>query len=133
MVLTEEEREELRVKRKEEKFQRQLEREEIKEKLIEKRGERKEEREKKKTKKIMKGKAEKVLGKALKIKIKERKAEALRAEIGRKKLLQAIVSKQREGRPVNILRRVSDTIPNVLIKRRDEEIKPTFLRRGGLI
>ena len=64
--------------------------------------------------------------------LKKRKAE-LQAEIGRRKLLQAIVSKKREGRPVNILRRVSDTIPNVLIKRRDEEIKPTFLGRRGLI
>ncbi len=58
---------------------------------------------------------------------------ALQAEIGRRKLLQAIIAKRREGRPVNILRRVSDTIPNVLVKRRDEEIKPTFLRKGGLI
>ncbi len=62
----------------------------------------------------------------------KRKA-ALQAEIGRRKLLMAIVARQREGRPVNILRRVSDTIPNVLVKRRDEEIKPTFLKRGGLI
>ncbi len=64
--------------------------------------------------------------------LKEKKA-ALQAEIARRKLLQAIVSRQQEGRPVNILRRVSDTIPNVLVKRRDEEIKPTFLRKGGLI
>ncbi len=62
-----------------------------------------------------------------------RKKAALQAEIGRRKLLQAIVSKQREKRPVNILRRVSDTIPNVLVKRRDEEIKPTFFSRKGLI
>ena len=63
----------------------------------------------------------------------KRKKVALQAEIARRKLLQAIVSKQREGRPVNIMRRVSDTIPNVLVKRRDEEIKPTFLRKGGLV
>ncbi len=62
-----------------------------------------------------------------------RKKAALQAEIGRRKLLQAIISKQREGRPVNILRRVSDTIPNVLVKRRDEEIKPTFIGKGKLI
>ncbi len=61
-----------------------------------------------------------------------RKKAALQAEIGRRKLLQEIVAR-RGGRPVNILRRVSDTIPNVLIKRRDEEIKPTFLKKGGLI
>ena len=63
----------------------------------------------------------------------EKKKTALMAEITRRKLLQAIVSKQREGRPVNIMRRVSDTIPNVLVKTRAEEIKPTFLRKGGLI
>ena len=66
-------------------------------------------------------------------KLKAELKSALQAEIGRKKLLQAIVSKQREGRPVNILRKVSDTIPNVLVKRRDEEIKPTFFSRKGLI
>ena len=62
-----------------------------------------------------------------------RKKAALQAEIGRRKLLQAIVAKQREGRPVNIMRRVSDTIPNVLVKTRAEEIKPTFFSRRGLI
>lgn len=64
---------------------------------------------------------------------KARRKAALQAAIGRQKLLRAIASKQREGRPVNILRRVPDTIPNVLIKRRDEEIKPTFFSKGGLI
>lgn len=63
----------------------------------------------------------------------QRKKAALQAEIGRRKLLQAIATKQKEGRPVNILRRVSDTIPNVLIKKRDEEIKPTFIGKGRLI
>ena len=63
----------------------------------------------------------------------QKKKAALQAEIGRRKLLQAIVAKQREGRPVNILKRVSDTIPNVLVKRREEEIKPTFLKKGGLM
>jgi len=61
--------------------------------------------------------------------LKKRKA-ALQAEIGRQKLLHAIVEKKKR---VNVLARISDTIPNVLIKRRDEEIKPTFLRKGGLI
>ena len=68
--------------------------------------------------------------KKLEKEILQRKKVALQAEIGRRKLLQAIVAKQREGRPVNIMRRVSDTIPNVLVKRRDEEIKPTFIGKG---
>lgn len=63
--------------------------------------------------------------------LKKKKA-ALQAEIGRRKLLQAIVAKRKEGRPVNILRRVSDTIPNVLVKTRAEEIKPTFLGKGRI-
>ncbi len=59
-----------------------------------------------------------------------RKKAALQAEIGRKKLLQAIL-KQRKS--VNVLARVEDKIPNVLVKRRDEEIKPTFFSRKGMI
>ena len=59
-----------------------------------------------------------------------RKKAALQAEIGRRKLLQAVL-KQRK--PVNVLARVEDTIPNVLVKRRDEEIKPTFFSRRGMI
>ncbi len=59
-----------------------------------------------------------------------KRKEALQAEIGRKKLLQAILKKKKA---VNVLARVEDTIPNVLVKRRDEEIKPTFFSRRGLI
>ena len=69
----------------------------------------------------------------LKKELLTRQKVALQAEIGRRKLLQAIATKQREGRPVNILRRVSDTIPNVLIKTRAEEIKPTFIGQGRMI
>jgi len=61
----------------------------------------------------------------------EMKKTALRAEIVRRKLLQAIISKQK--RPVSVLRKVEDKIPNVLVKRRDEEIKPTFMGKGRLI
>ena len=63
-------------------------------------------------------------------KLKAELKSALQAEIGRKKLLQAVL-KQRK--PVNVLARVEDKIPNVLIKRRDEEIKPTFFSRKGMI
>ena len=58
-----------------------------------------------------------------------RKKAALQAEIGRRKLLQAVIAKKR----VNVLARIEDKIPNVLVKRRDEEIKPTFFSKGGLI
>jgi len=64
--------------------------------------------------------------------LKRRKA-ALQAEIGRRKLLEEIVARRKEGRPVNIMRRVEDKIPNVLIKTRAEEIKPTFLKKGRLM
>jgi len=66
------------------------------------------------------------------ISIKTRKAEALRAEIARRKLLQAIISRQREGRPVNILRNIEDKIPNVFTKE-PEKPKSSFLGKGGLI
>ena len=59
-----------------------------------------------------------------------RKKAALQAEIGRRKLLQAIL---KQKKPVSVLRTIEDTIPNVLVKRRDEEIKPTFIGKGGLI
>ena len=62
-----------------------------------------------------------------------RRKAALQAEIGRRKLLQAIVARGREGKPVNVLARVEDKIPNVLVKRRDEEIKPTFIGKGRMI
>ena len=94
----------------------------------------------KKQAQVEKGMVKEALKKRLKklkkikgISIKQKKAEAIRAAITRRKLLQAIVSKQREGRPVNILRRVSDTIPNVLVKTRAEEIKPTFMGKGRLL
>lgn len=60
-----------------------------------------------------------------------RKKAALQAEIGRKKLLQAIISERKK--PVSVLKRIEDKIPNVLVKRRDEEIKPTFMGKGRLI
>lgn len=63
-------------------------------------------------------------------KLKAELKSALQAEIGRKKLLQAILKRKK---PVSVLRRVEDTIPNVLVKRRDEEIKPTFFSRKGMI
>ena len=63
-------------------------------------------------------------------KLKAELKSALQAEIGRRKLLQAVL-KQRK--PVNVLARVEDKIPNVLVKRRDEEIKPTFFSRKGMI
>jgi len=50
---------------------------------------------------------------------------------GRARLLRELIQKRK--RPVAILRRIEDKIPNVLVKRRDEEIKPTFLKKGGLI
>lgn len=68
---------------------------------------------------------------------KKKRKEALQAAIGRQKLLQAIASKQREGRPVNILRRVSDKIPSVFIDGKEEEFmerkKLSFFGKGGLI
>jgi len=69
--------------------------------------------------------------KKLKLELKKRQKIALQAEIVRRKLLQAIAKK--EGRPVAILRKIEDKIPNVFTKKRDEEIKPTFLEKGGLI
>ncbi len=88
-------------------------------------------------KKISK-KSPKIIRKFLKGKLKKAKKKkklelkkAIQAEIGRRRLLQAIISKQK--RPVNVLARIEDKIPNVLVKRRDEEIKPSFLRKGGLI
>ena len=61
----------------------------------------------------------------------QRKKVAIQTAIARQKLLQAIVSRQREGRPVNIMRRVSDKIPDVFTN--PEKKKPTFFSRRGLI
>ena len=66
--------------------------------------------------------------KKLKLEI-TRKKIVLQAEIAKRKLLQAITQKKR----VSVLRRVEDKIPNVLVKKRDEEIKPTFIGKGRLI
>ena len=63
-------------------------------------------------------------------KVLEIKKAALQAEIGRRRLLQAIL---KEKKQVSVLRTIEDKIPNVLVKRRDEEIKPTFFSRKGLI
>ena len=68
--------------------------------------------------------------KALEKELLKRKKAALQAEIGRRKLLQAIIAQKK---PVSVLRRIEDKIPNVLVKRRDEEIKPTFMGKGRLI
>ncbi len=73
------------------------------------------------------------LEKAIAAGAKERQKRALLAEIGRQKLLQAIVSRQREGRSVSILRRIEDKIPDVFTTPREKKEKPTFFSRGGLI
>lgn len=67
--------------------------------------------------------------KALEKELLKKKKAALQAEIGRRKLLQAIMERKK---PVSVLRRIEDKIPNVLIKKRHEEIKPTFLGRGRI-
>ena len=86
------------------------------------------------------GKIEKIAGKklgklerAIAAGAKERQKRALLAEITRTKLLQAIISRQREGRPVNILRRVEDKIPDVFTIPREKKEKPTFFSKRGLI
>ena len=83
------------------------------------------------TKKIKKkAKISKSIQKAIIAGAKARRKAALQAEIGRQRLLQSLVSKKRR---VSILARVEDRIPNVLIKKRSEEIKPTFFSKGGLL
>ena len=57
---------------------------------------------------------------------KIRKKTVLQAAIARRKLLQAITQKK----AVSVLRRVEDKIPNVLVKKRDEEIKQMFINKG---
>ncbi len=76
-------------------------------------------------------KSKKKIEKKLKKELLKRKKVALQAEIARRKLLQALVSKKE--RSSSVLRRIEDKIPNVMVKRRNEEIKPTFLGKGGLI
>jgi len=71
----------------------------------------------------------KALRKTLKVKIKSRRKEALQAAIAREKLLRAL--RGREERPVNILRRVEDKIPDVFTNPKKE--KPTFFSKGGII
>jgi len=68
--------------------------------------------------------------KKLKLELKKREKIALQTAIARTKLLRELIEKKKR---VNVLARVEDKIPNVLVKRRDEEIKPTFLGKGGLI
>ena len=85
------------------------------------------------TKKIKKkakiSKISKALQKAIAKREKEKKQAILQSRIARQKLLSQLASKKR----VNVLARVTDRIPNILVKRRDEEIKPTFLGKGGLL
>jgi len=69
--------------------------------------------------------------KKLKLELKKREKIALQAAIERRRLLLALIDKKKKK--VNVLARIEDKIPNVLVKRRDEEIKPTFMGKGGLI
>ena len=71
----------------------------------------------------------KVRLKKLKKESLQRKKAVLQADIARQKLLQAVAGKKR----VSVLARVEDRIPNVLVKKRDEEIKPMFLGKGRLL
>ncbi len=75
--------------------------------------------------------------KGFRVSIKTRKAEVIKTRIARAKLLQAIVSKQKEGRPVNILRRVEDKIPSVLItetkKEEGQKKQVSFFGKGGIL
>ena len=73
------------------------------------------------------------LQKALVKGAKQRRKEALQSKIARERLLHAIVSRQREGRPVNIMRKITDKIPEVFTISREKKEKPTFFSRGGLI
>lgn len=68
--------------------------------------------------------------KKLKLELKKREKAALQAAIERRRLLLALIDKKKKR--VNVLARVEDRIPNVLIKTRAEEIKPTFLGKGRI-
>ncbi len=69
--------------------------------------------------------------KKLKLELQKREKVILKERIERRRLLLALIDKKKKR--VNVLARVEDTIPNVLVKRRDEEIKPTFIGKGKLI
>ncbi len=65
--------------------------------------------------------------KKLEKEILTRKKAALQAEIGRRKLLQAVIAKKR----VSVLRRIEDKIPSVFTRKDPHET--TFLKKGRLI
>ena len=71
--------------------------------------------------------------KELKLALQQRKA-ALQAEIGRKKLLQAVIAKKR----VNVLARVEDKIPSLFINGegrppQPEKSKLSFLGKSRIL
>ena len=76
----------------------------------------------------MAGKSKK---KKLKLELQKREKVILKERIEKRRLLLALIDKKKKR--VNVLARVEDTIPNVLVKRRDEEIKPPFIGKGKLI
>ena len=70
--------------------------------------------------------------KKLKKELLTRRKAALQAEIGRRRLLQAVIAKK----PVSVLRRVEDKIPSVFVNgmhREEPRKQQSFLGKGRLI